>query len=54
MACRYCFYNETGLKLVQLSPNPRAKKPEWQYPMWVCAPCRRYLKGYYRLVKEGK
>ena len=52
MVCGYCMNSEDNLKLCQLSPNPRSKNPEWQYPKWICKDCRKYLRGVFRLCPQ--
>lgn len=52
MVCGYCNTSEEKLKLCQLSPNPRSKIHEWQYPKWICKSCRKYLKNAFRLCPK--
>jgi len=45
LRCRYCFYNSTDLKLIQLRYN---NKYPWQHPMLVCKSCRKHLRGKFK------
>jgi len=44
--CGYHFGMPTQCRMVQLTHRPGCG--EWQAPKWVCAPCRRYLRGLFR------
>ena len=52
--CEYCNRDKDKTKLCQLSPNPHSKNAEWQFPKDICADCRRYLRGVFRLSPVSK
>ncbi len=49
--CGYCLRGTENLIRIELTPDGGRT---WLYPILACAPCRKYLMGIYRIVKEAK